>query len=94
MIISAPAKEPDVTVALGINFESDYDPERHHIISNASCTTNCLAPVAKVLHEAFGIPRRPPGTAAASCGAGRCGDRRSPATAQVARRRAPGGGRG
>ena len=55
MIISAPAKEPDVTVALGINFEHDYDPERHHIISNASCTTNCLAPVAKVLHEAFGI---------------------------------------
>ena len=55
VIISAPAKEPDITVALGINFEDDYDPERHHIISNASCTTNCLAPVAKVLHEAFGI---------------------------------------
>jgi glyceraldehyde 3-phosphate dehydrogenase len=55
VIISAPAKEPDITVALGINFEHDYDPERHHIISNASCTTNCLAPVAKVLHEAFGI---------------------------------------
>jgi glyceraldehyde 3-phosphate dehydrogenase len=55
VIISAPAKDPDVTVALGINFDHDYDPERHHIISNASCTTNCLAPVAKVLHEAFGI---------------------------------------
>ena len=55
VIISAPAKEPDVTVALGINFERDYDPARHHIISNASCTTNCLAPVAKVLNEAFGI---------------------------------------
>ena len=55
VIISAPAKEPDVTVALGINFEQDYDPERHDIISNASCTTNCLAPVAKVLHESFGI---------------------------------------
>ena len=55
MIISAPAKEPDVTVALGINFDEAYDPERHDIISNASCTTNCLAPVAKVLHEAFGI---------------------------------------
>jgi glyceraldehyde 3-phosphate dehydrogenase len=55
VIISAPAKDPDVTVALGINFEQVYDPERHHIISNASCTTNCLAPVAKVLHEAFGI---------------------------------------
>jgi glyceraldehyde 3-phosphate dehydrogenase len=55
VIISAPAKEPDVTVALGINFEAAYDPERHHIISNASCTTNCLAPVAKVLDEAFGI---------------------------------------
>jgi glyceraldehyde 3-phosphate dehydrogenase len=55
VIISAPAKEPDVTVALGVNFDSDYDRERHDIISNASCTTNCLAPVAKVLHEAFGI---------------------------------------
>jgi glyceraldehyde 3-phosphate dehydrogenase len=55
VIVSAPAKEPDVTVALGVNFDDVYDPERHHIISNASCTTNCLAPVAKVLHETFGI---------------------------------------
>jgi glyceraldehyde 3-phosphate dehydrogenase len=55
VIISAPAKEPDVTVALGVNFDSAYDPEKHDIISNASCTTNCLAPLAKVLHEAFGI---------------------------------------
>src|SRR3954454_21460197 len=55
VIVSAPAKDPDVTVALGINFEREYDPERHHIISNASCTTNCLAPVAKVIDEAFGI---------------------------------------
>ena len=55
VVISAPAKEPDVTVALGVNFEQVYDPEQHHIISNASCTTNCLAPVAKVLHDAFGI---------------------------------------
>jgi len=55
VIISAPAKEPDVTVALGINFDEVYDPDRHHVISNASCTTNCLAPVAKVLHETFGI---------------------------------------
>jgi glyceraldehyde 3-phosphate dehydrogenase len=54
VIVSAPAKEPDVTVALGVNFES-YDPELHHIVSNASCTTNCLAPVAKVLHESIGI---------------------------------------
>ena len=54
VIISAPAKEPDVTLALGINFEV-YDPEQHHIISNASCTTNCLAPVAKLLHESVGI---------------------------------------
>jgi glyceraldehyde 3-phosphate dehydrogenase len=54
VIVSAPAKEPDVTVALGVNFET-YDPERHHVISNASCTTNCLAPVAKVLHETIGI---------------------------------------
>ncbi|HET8639595.1 MAG TPA: type I glyceraldehyde-3-phosphate dehydrogenase [Solirubrobacterales bacterium] len=54
VIISAPAKEPDVTVALGVNFDT-YDRESHHVISNASCTTNCLAPLAKVLHEAFGI---------------------------------------
>src|ERR1044071_7329079 len=55
VIISAPAKEPDVTVALGVNFDSDYDPENHHIISNASCTPSCLAPLAKVLNDAFGI---------------------------------------
>jgi len=55
VIISAPAKDPDVTVALGVNFDEAYDPEAHRIISNASCTTNCLAPVAKVLHEALGI---------------------------------------
>jgi len=54
VIVSAPAKEPDVTLALGINFEV-YDPEQHHIVSNASCTTNCLAPVAKLLHESVGI---------------------------------------
>ncbi|HET9507658.1 MAG TPA: type I glyceraldehyde-3-phosphate dehydrogenase [Gaiellaceae bacterium] len=54
VIVSAPAKEPDVTVALGVNFET-YDPDVHHVISNASCTTNCLAPVAKVLHGALGI---------------------------------------
>jgi glyceraldehyde 3-phosphate dehydrogenase len=55
VIISAPAKEPDVTVALGVNFDDAYDPSSHHVISNASCTTNCLAPLAKVLHEAFEI---------------------------------------
>jgi glyceraldehyde 3-phosphate dehydrogenase len=55
VIISAPATEPDVTVALGVNFETAYDPASHHVISNASCTTNCLAPLAKVLHETFGI---------------------------------------
>jgi glyceraldehyde 3-phosphate dehydrogenase len=55
VIISAPAKDPDVTVALGVNFDTDYDRDSHHIISNASCTTNCLAPVAKVLNDAFGI---------------------------------------
>jgi glyceraldehyde 3-phosphate dehydrogenase len=55
VIISAPAKEPDVTVALGVNFDSDYDRDSHHVISNASCTTNCLAPFAKVLNDAFGI---------------------------------------
>jgi glyceraldehyde 3-phosphate dehydrogenase len=55
VIVSAPAKEPDVTVALGVNFDSAYDRAGHQIISNASCTTNCLAPVAKVIHEKFGI---------------------------------------
>ncbi|GAA1154205.1 type I glyceraldehyde-3-phosphate dehydrogenase [Microbacterium oxydans] len=54
VIISAPANGDDGTFVLGVN-EHTYDPERHHIISNASCTTNCLAPVAKVFHEAFGI---------------------------------------
>jgi glyceraldehyde 3-phosphate dehydrogenase len=54
VIVSAPAKEPDVTVALGVNFDT-YDPAMHHVISNASCTTNCLAPVAKLLHEGLGI---------------------------------------
>jgi glyceraldehyde 3-phosphate dehydrogenase len=57
VIISAPATDPDVTVALGVNFDEAYDPDKHHIISNASCTTNCLAPVAKVLHDRFGIER-------------------------------------
>jgi glyceraldehyde 3-phosphate dehydrogenase len=56
VVISAPGKEPDITVVLGVNFDA-YDPKKHHIISNASCTTNCLAPVAKVLHESFGIER-------------------------------------
>ena len=54
VIISAPAKNPDVTLVLGVN-EHMYDPERHRIISNASCTTNCLAPTLKVLHERFGV---------------------------------------
>jgi len=56
VIISAPAKEPDITVCLGVN-EEMLDPAKHKIISNASCTTNCLAPVAKVLHKEFGIIR-------------------------------------
>ena len=54
VIISAPATDPDFTVVLGVN-QQKYDPAKHHVISNASCTTNCLAPVAKVLHETFGI---------------------------------------
>ena len=54
VIISAPAKNEDITIVLGVN-EDKYDPSAHHIISNASCTTNCLAPVAKVIHEKFGI---------------------------------------
>ena len=55
VIVSAPAREPDVTVALGVNFDQVYEPLEHDVISNASCTTNCLAPVAKVLHETVGI---------------------------------------
>ena len=56
VIITAPAKSPDITIVMGVN-EGDYDPEKHNIISNASCTTNCLAPVAKVLMEQFGIKK-------------------------------------
>ncbi len=56
VIITAPAKRPDLTVVLGVN-EQAYDPGRHHLISNASCTTNCLAPVIKVLHDHFGVRR-------------------------------------
>jgi len=54
VVISAPAKDPDITIVMGVN-SNRYDPKEHHIISNASCTTNCLAPVAKVLLENFGI---------------------------------------
>jgi glyceraldehyde 3-phosphate dehydrogenase len=54
VVITAPAKKPDITMVLGVNSDR-YDPAKHQIISNASCTTNCLAPVAKVLHETFGI---------------------------------------
>jgi glyceraldehyde 3-phosphate dehydrogenase len=56
VIITAPAKKPDITVVLGVN-EDKYDPARHQIISNASCTTNCLAPLAKVIHERFTIKK-------------------------------------
>jgi glyceraldehyde 3-phosphate dehydrogenase len=55
VLISAPATEPDVTVALGVNFDEVYDPAEHNVVSNASCTTNCLAPVAKVLNDTVGI---------------------------------------
>ena len=54
VIITAPAKKEDITIVMGVN-EDKYDPAQHHVVSNASCTTNCLAPVAKVLHEEFGI---------------------------------------
>ena len=57
VIISAPATEPDATVVLGVNFDEVYDADNHHVVSNASCTTNCLAPVAKVLHDTFGIEK-------------------------------------
>jgi glyceraldehyde 3-phosphate dehydrogenase len=56
VVISAPATDPDITLALGVNDDA-YDPEHHHIISNASCTTNCLGPLAKVVNDAFGIER-------------------------------------
>jgi len=56
VVISAPATDPDLTIVLGVN-DREYDAEQHHIVSNASCTTNCVAPVAKVLHEAYGVER-------------------------------------
>jgi glyceraldehyde 3-phosphate dehydrogenase len=56
VVISAPAKGPDLTIVMGVN-EDEYDPEKHHILSNASCTTNCVAPVAKVLSDTFGIEK-------------------------------------
>jgi glyceraldehyde 3-phosphate dehydrogenase len=56
VVISAPATDPDLTIVLGVN-DTEYDPEQHHIVSNASCTTNCVAPVAKILHEAYRIER-------------------------------------
>jgi glyceraldehyde 3-phosphate dehydrogenase len=56
VLISAPATDPDITIVIGVN-DGDYDAERHHVISNASCTTNCVAPLAKVLHDRFGIER-------------------------------------
>ena len=55
VIVSAPMKDADATVVLGVNYDQAYDPDEHHVISNASCTTNCLAPVAWLLHEAVGI---------------------------------------
>src|SRR6058998_2702219 len=56
VVISAPATDPDITIVLGVN-DREYDPEQHHIVSNASCTTNCVAPLAKLLHEAYTIER-------------------------------------
>lgn len=56
VIISAPAKGPDITIVMGVN-HNDYDPQRHYVVSNASCTTNCLAPVCKVLLDRFGIQK-------------------------------------
>ena len=56
VIISAPAKNEDMTVVIGVN-EDKYDPAKHHVISNASCTTNCIAPVVKVMHDSFGVDK-------------------------------------
>ena len=55
VVVSAPMKDPDATLVLGVNFDETYDPDHHHVVSNASCTTNCLAPVAKVLNDTVGI---------------------------------------
>ncbi len=57
VILTAPAKNEDITIVMGVN-EDKYDPEKHNIISNASCTTNCLAPVAKVILDNFGIKKK------------------------------------
>lgn len=56
VIFSAPATDPDATIVMGVN-EKTYDPDKHHVLSNASCTTNCLAPVVKVLHDSFGVEK-------------------------------------
>ena len=56
VVVSAPATDPDLTVVIGVN-EKAYDPAKHHLLSNASCTTNCLAPVVKILHENFGVEK-------------------------------------
>ena len=56
VLISAPAKNPDITIVMGVN-EKMYDEDKHHIVSNASCTTNCLAPIVKILHDNFGVKR-------------------------------------
>jgi glyceraldehyde 3-phosphate dehydrogenase len=56
VVITAPAKKPDITIVMGVNHEA-YDPAKHHVISNASCTTNCLAPIVKVLNESFGLKK-------------------------------------
>ena len=84
VIISAPAKDPDVTVALGINFDAVYDPASHDVVSMASCTTGCLAPVVKVLDEAFGIRHGVMTTVHAYTSDQHCSTRRTRTTAAPA----------
>jgi len=84
VIVSAPAKDPDVTVALGVNFDDVYDPDRHRIVSNASCTTNCLAPVAKILHEGLGIRHGLMTTVHAYTGTSACSTHRTRTTGALA----------
>ena len=85
VIISAPATEPDITLCIGVNDDA-YDPAKHHVISNASCTTNCLAPLVAVLHGTFGLERGFMTTTHAYTNDQKILDRRTRTSAEPARR--------